>query len=87
MLYENQAIDSYTNNKTSNSDWKQLEPDWQQTITAVAQENTRTKKKRKLYYRAYTPVRTPKLLQKIRQISPDIAADNPVDHTTVTNVP
>lgn len=45
------------------------------------------KKKRKLYYRAYTPVRTPKLLQKIRQISPDIAADNPVDYTTVTNVP
>ena len=45
------------------------------------------KKKRKLYYRAYTPVRTPRLFQKIRQISPDIAADNPVDYTTVTNVP
>ena len=48
---------------------------------------THAQKKRKLYYRAYTPVRTPKLLQKIRQISPDIAADNPVDYTTVTNVP
>ena len=45
------------------------------------------KKKRKLYYRAYTPDRTPKLLQKIRQISPNIAANNPVDYTTVTNVP
>lgn len=54
---------------------------------SCAGKHTHKKKKRKLYYRAYTPVRTPKLLQKIRQISPDIAADNPVDYTTVTNVP
>ena len=86
MLYENQAIDSYTNNKTSNSDWKQLEPDSKQSLQ-LRRKTHAQKKKRKLYYRAYTPVRTPRLFQKIRQISPDIAADNPVDYTTVTNVP
>lgn len=60
--------------------------DSKQSLQLRRKTHARTKK-RKLYYRAYTPVRTPKLLQKIRQISPDIAADNPVDYTTVTNVP
>lgn len=60
--------------------------DSKQSLQLRRKTQARTKK-RKLYYRAYTPVRTPKLLQKIRQISPDIAADNPVDYTTVTNVP